>query len=65
MLSLPQRTFVFRVRFKTSPDLMIRSNSKLPFWVTGDMVSNVRPLFRRFWIDLGNARLFGGEASFN
>lgn len=29
-------TFVFRVRLFTVPDLMTRSNSKLPFWLTGD-----------------------------
>lgn len=62
--SPPQRTFVFRVRFNTSPDLMMRSNSKLPFCVTGESVSNVRPLFLRFCIDFGNARLLGGEAGF-
>jgi hypothetical protein len=29
-------TFVLRVLFRTSPALMIRSNSKLPFSVTGE-----------------------------
>lgn len=28
---------VFRVRFSTEPALMMRSNSKQPFWFTGDM----------------------------
>jgi len=28
---------VLRVRFTTSPTLMMRSNSKQPFWLTGDM----------------------------
>ena len=31
------RTFVLRVRFMMLPALMTRSNSKLPFWFTGDM----------------------------
>lgn len=31
------RTLVFLVRFSTSPSLMMRSNSKLPFCATGDM----------------------------
>ena len=31
------RTLVLRVRFMTGPALMTRSNSKLPFWLTGDM----------------------------
>ena len=30
-------TLVLRVRFTTVPDLMTRSNSKLPFSFTGDM----------------------------
>jgi hypothetical protein len=30
-------TFVLRVRFTMEPALMTRSNSKLPFWFTGDM----------------------------
>lgn len=30
-------TLVFRVRFSTEPALMMRSNSKQPFWFTGDM----------------------------
>lgn len=34
-------TFVLLVRFSTSPDLMILSNSKLPFWFTGENVSKV------------------------
>ena len=31
------RTLVLRVRFRTGPALMMRSNSKQPFWLTGDM----------------------------
>lgn len=31
-----QRALVLRVRFKTGPDLSTRSNSKLPFWLTGE-----------------------------
>lgn len=31
------RTLVLRVRFMTGPALITRSNSKLPFWLTGDM----------------------------
>lgn len=30
-------TLVLRVRFMTVPAFMTRSNSKLPFWFTGDM----------------------------
>lgn len=30
-------TLVLRVRFTTLPALMMRSNSKQPFWLTGDM----------------------------
>jgi hypothetical protein len=30
-------TLVFRVRFSTGPALIMRSNSKQPFWLTGDM----------------------------
>src|SRR5690242_2964633 len=33
------RTFVLRVRFRTGPALMMRSNSKQPFWLTGDMTA--------------------------
>lgn len=32
------RTLVLRVRFSTEPALMMRSNSKQPFWLTGDMI---------------------------
>ena len=32
-------TFVLRVRFRTEPALMMRSNSKQPFWLTGDMTA--------------------------
>jgi hypothetical protein len=32
-------TFVLRVRFSTEPALMMRSNSKQPFWLTGDMTA--------------------------
>ena len=32
---------VFRVRFTTVPCLMMRSNSKQPFWLTGDMMSTL------------------------
>jgi hypothetical protein len=31
-------TLVLRVRFTTLPALMMRSNSKQPFWLTGDMM---------------------------
>jgi hypothetical protein len=30
-------TLVLRVRLTTLPALMMRSNSKQPFWLTGDM----------------------------
>jgi hypothetical protein len=33
------RALVFRVRFTTVPALMMRSNSKQPCWLTGDMMS--------------------------
>jgi hypothetical protein len=32
---------VFRVRFTTVPALIMRSNSKQPFWLTGDMMSTL------------------------
>jgi len=35
-------TFVFLVRFNTSADFITRSNSKLPFWLTGEKVSRVK-----------------------
>jgi hypothetical protein len=41
-------TFVFRVRFCTSPLFNTRSNSKLPFWLTGENVSSWRCELRSF-----------------
>ncbi len=35
-------TFVFFVRLRTKPDLSTLSNSKLPFWLTGEKVSRLR-----------------------
>jgi hypothetical protein len=35
------RAFVFLVRLTTVPALMMRSNSKQPFWLTGDMMSTL------------------------
>jgi hypothetical protein len=35
-------TFVFLVRFNTWADFITRSNSKLPFWLTGENVSRVK-----------------------
>lgn len=35
-------TFVFRVRLCTSPLFSTRSNTKLPFWLTGEKVSRFR-----------------------
>lgn len=37
-MSSEVRTLVLRVRFNTEPALMMRSNSKQPFWLTGDMM---------------------------
>lgn len=39
------RTLVFRVRFSSSPDLRTRSNSKLPFWLTGEKTPRPRSPF--------------------
>jgi len=39
--SCERRAFVLRVRFTTVPALMMRSNSKQPFWLTGDMMSTL------------------------
>ena len=38
--------FVLRVRLTTVPSLITRSNSKLPFWLTGDIT------FRLAWLAL-------------
>ena len=56
-----KRTLVFLVRFRTCPDLIILSNSKLPFCVTGEKVSNVRlPVRVDFAVNGGIAKVFGG-----
>jgi hypothetical protein len=52
--------FVLRVRFETWPDLMMRSNSKLPFWLTGEKVSRVSWPPRRAWSEAGRDGWFGG-----
>lgn len=44
------RAFVLRVRFTTVPALMMRSNSKQPFWLTGDMMSTLAFAILRFCI---------------
>src|ERR1700761_4077986 len=58
---LLEPTFVFLVRFRTSPCLIIRSNSKLPFCVTGEKVSTVKWLGRNALAAGGIPKLVGVE----
>lgn len=58
-----QPTFVFLVRFNTSPDFRMRSNSKLPFCVTGDSVSSTRFALLKVCTDGGICRLCGGDTA--
>ena len=46
-------TFVLRVLFWTNPLFNTRSNSKLPFWLTGENVSSWRCEFRSFEAEVG------------
>lgn len=54
-------TLVLRVRFMTFPALMTRSNSKLPFWFTGDMTLALlaRKASRRGWWRAGVSSFMG------
>jgi hypothetical protein len=61
-------TLVLRVRLTTFPALMMRSNSKQPFWLMGDMTPTVAAaavmLSKRGWTGVTSfkpaERTFGG-----
>jgi hypothetical protein len=57
------RTLVFLVRFCTYPLFKTRSNSKLPFWFTGEYVSRFRCEFRIRLADVGGGSVTEGGGS--
>lgn len=50
-------TLVFLVRLDTTPLFSTRSNSKLPFWLTGEKVSSARCEFRIRLADMEGGRV--------